>query len=1057
MIKIGLDLGSTTIKAVALDDAGNILFKDYRRHNAKIAETLAEIVASIETDFGNEMAAVAVTGSVGMGLAEKCGMGFVQEVVAVTKALKHNGQRPKTMIDIGGEDAKVVFFDDEGKAEDLKMNGNCSGGTGAFIDQMAVILNEDIEKLNELALRYVRIHPIAARCGVFCKTDIQNLVAKGVSKEDIAASIFHAVVIQTIVTLAHGREIKPPILLCGGPLSFIPALRNAFREYLKLQEEDVILPENPTLLPALGCAASLGADGDKVFSVKCLKNKFISALSSGIDSSNTLPRLFDSEDQIVYWRRGITSEAIRFKGLSAGYVEAYLGIDSGSTTTKVAVIDKDCNLLYKYYGPNSGKSVETVRLALEELEKQCAEVGTVLSIKGSCSTGYGEDLIKAAFGLDYGIVETMAHYIAAKKNAPNVSFILDIGGQDMKAMFIREGLINRVEINEACSSGCGSFIETFAKSTNCSVEEFSKMACRSQNPCDLGTRCTVFMNSKVKQVLREGYKIEDISAGLAYSVVRNCLHKVLKISDLSELGNNIVVQGGTMKNDAVVRALELSVKGKITRCAFPELMGAIGCAIYSFEAVQKDANSQVGDRMLSRFLMNCDHTTRTVNCKGCSNRCEVTAMKFADGKVYYSGNRCEKVFANAGDKGKIGANIWGYKYAKVFERGKEQSKKRPKARIGIPRVLNMYEDFPFWATLLEAAGFEVVLSGESSYGDFEKSAGLVMSDNICFPAKLVHSHINNLVAKGVDRILYPFVIHSRENGGQNSYNCPIVTAYPEVIRNVHDLEIPFDCDTFSMKDERLFRKQCIRYITGLGVTKTIANKAFNMASAAYFKYVHDIASKAKEICSDALNAGRTVILLAGRPYHADPLIQHKVPEMISALGIDVISDDIVRDDLETARKLDGVNFLAQWSYTNRILQAALWCAEQGEIVQFVQMTSFGCGPDAFLTDAVRDILKKSGKTLTLLKLDDISNVGSMRLRVRSLVESLSQGNSSKLSAVRGRWSEVGGQKLGISNKLSAVGSQLSVVRRRKLRRGEGGAKSLFLSSLHSFLRLFPAS
>ena len=574
VIRIGIDIGSTTVKTACFDSNDKLIFKRYVRHNARISETVCEALCEIPA--GDENVSIAVTGSIGMGVAERCGFPFVQEVVAAAKAIRSSGLRAETLIDIGGEDAKVVFFDKDGSAVDMRMNGNCAGGTGAFIDQMALILGEDISRLSDLALSSERVYPIASRCGVFCKTDIQNLIAKNVCKEDIAASIFHAVAVQTVVTLAHGCEIRPPVVFCGGPLTYIPALRKAFMEYLHFSSEDVLEIENGGLLPAIGCA--LSAPVERTWRLSDLVSKVRTSMASGGPDSKTRP-LFESEEHHRQWLEGL--EAFRIKEAVPSDDGLYLGIDSGSTTTKIVILDRSGNMVYSYYHANDGDPVGAVRRGLSAFSMACAQDGLDPVILGGCSTGYGEDLIKAAFRLDTGIVETMAHFEAARKMDPEVSFILDIGGQDMKAIYVSAGVIGRIEINEACSSGCGSFIETFARSLGYSVSDFAALACTSLHPCDLGTRCTVFMNSKVKEVLREGYGVADIAAGLSMSVIRNCLYKVLKITDVSTLGTHIAVQGGTMKNDSVVRALEVLTGCRVMRSSHPELMGAYGCALHA--------------------------------------------------------------------------------------------------------------------------------------------------------------------------------------------------------------------------------------------------------------------------------------------------------------------------------------------------------------------------------------------------------------------------------------------------------------------------------------------
>ena len=997
MRKIGIDVGSTTVKVVALDEQGSVCFSRYKRHHARAREVVADMLGELLQEQGDVEACACITGSVGMGMSERHSIPFIQEVVAATKAIQQDYPQVASMIDIGGEDAKIVFFE-HGEAADLRMNGNCAGGTGAFIDQMAVILGTDVDELNRLALKAGRIYPIASRCGVFCKTDIQNLVARNVSREDIAASIFHAVAVQTVMTLAHGWDIKAPVLFCGGPLTFIPALRKAFAEYLHLREDEMVLPANGTLLPATGAALSRGEENE-TFKLSALIAR-LSEASAAADHPCGLKPVFSSAGDYAVWEKRISSHRIGRASLREGVQDVFLGIDSGSTTTKIVVIDSDGNLLFTYYKPNGGHAIETVANGLALLKDRCREQGAVLNIKGSWSTGYGEDLIKAAFQLDAGIVETIAHYVAAHYLDRDVSFILDIGGQDMKAIFVDNGIINRIEINEACSSGCGSFIETFANTLGYTARDFASAACRSARPCDLGSRCTVFMNSKVKQVLREGATVDDIAAGLAYSVVKNCLYRVLKLKDVSELGRHIVVQGGTMSNDAVVRALELLTGAEVIRCDIPELMGAFGCALYARRYGKREVS-------LDDILSQADYSTHELHCRGCNNQCQVFRYRFANGKDYYSGNRCEKVFTN-GAKEEPGANAYHFKNDLLFGRAARQVE-HPVLTLGISRSLNMYENFPFWHTLFTACGIQVCLSDDSDFKAYERSARMVMSDNICFPAKLVHAHVQNLMDRGVDRIFLPFVIFERKGNEQNSYNCPVVTGYSEVIKSVQGTGIPIDSPAISFKDPKLLYRQCLNYLKGLGVGEAVVKEAFARAMDEQEAFGHSLAEHDRHLLEESRRKGRRTVLLAGRPYHTDMLIQHKISDILAEMGIDVITDDIVRDQ---ATQVEGdVHFLPQWSYPNRILKAAQWCAAQGSDVQFVEMTSFGCGPDAFLVDEVRDILIRSGKPFTLLKLDDINNVGSMKLRVRSLIESM------KLSGERQvppRKREEGGEAASVS-------------------------------------------
>ena len=982
--RIGLDIGSTTLKAVVIDDEGKPLFTYYERHNADVEGRMAECFGQLREVVGDAECRICLTGSVAMGVAERYGYDFVQEVVAAAEYVKHCHPEVATLIDIGGEDAKIVLFK-QGRTTDLRMNGNCAGGTGAFIDQMAVLLGVEVTELDALAREATQTYPIASRCGVFSKTDIQNLIARNASRHDIAASIFRAVTVQTISTLAHGCELRSPMMFIGGPLTFIPSLRKAFVDYLHLNESDIILPDEGALIPAWG--AALRAKGEHLRDVisdslqRGLTPPHKGGGREGVFGSSSLPPIFTSPTDYEAWRKEIDSCSLRKAEWPHDCEQSlYIGIDSGSTTTKIVAMTPEHELLYTYYRVNLGNPIATVVEGLKRLDDEAQARSVRLRVMGCCTTGYGEDLIRAAMKAEHGIIETMAHYMAATYLTPDVSFILDIGGQDMKAIFVDKGVINRIEINEACSSGCGSFIEAFAKSLGYSLEHFAHEACIAQYPCDLGTRCTVFMNSKVKQTLREGATVADISAGLSYSVVKNCLFKVLRLTDTSVLGNHIVVQGGTMKNDSIVRAFELLTGQRVMRSNTPELMGAVGCAIYA-------AAHTTGDgRWLDEMLSHCTYTSRQSQCHGCENQCLIQRYTFANGARYVSGNRCERIYTNQGATTEKGLNAYEEKGKLQFGElvDSQLSTFNSQLKIGVPRCLNLFEEYPFWHTLLTQCGFEVVLSSESDYGRYEKTVHQVMSDNICFPAKLAHAHVLELIDSGVDRVFMPFVVYERSRGEQNSYNCPVVTGYSQVIKSVQTTDIPIDSPSFTFKDEKALYRQCRTYLMGLGVEEKRIKRAFVEALMALDTYEHEVVTMNRRIYEDAIRRGRPVILLAGRPYHSDPLIQHRLSDVAASLGANVITEDIARD-LDVP--MGETHILAQWSFPNRIVRAAKWAVEQPVNVLFMQITSFGCGPDAFFLDEIGRFLSRHGKALTLIKVDDVNNVGSLKLRIRSALQS----------------------------------------------------------------------
>jgi predicted CoA-substrate-specific enzyme activase len=1000
MINIGLDAGSTTVKIVVTDEKNNIIFKSYRRHFADITGTALSMFAALKEKLGDVSAYLSVTGSAGMGIAERTKIPFVQEVVASCELMLNKFPSIKTLVDIGGEDAKMIFFR-KGKSPDIRMNGNCAGGTGSFIDQMASILNVEVSELDVLAKKSVTIYPIASRCGVFSKTDVQNLLARNVSKEDIAASIFHAVSMQVITSLARGCDIEPQVFLCGGPFTFIPSLQKAFTEQLRLNADEVIISEYAELIPAWGAAI----DASKQLQTK-LVSEYIELIKDSkkhkftYDNRRLEPLFSDMEPREVWNEK---KKKYKLPSVCLEELESdicYIGIDSGSTTTKIIAMDEKGRVFFRFYDKNKGNSLETASYGLKKLDETVKNAGKNLTVAGSCVTGYGEDLIKKAFSLDFGMVETIAHYTAACHFDPLVSFILDIGGQDMKATFIENGTIKKLEINEACSSGCGSFIETFAYSLNYSPSDFSEIALESKAPCNLGTRCTVFMNSKVKQSLREGASVADISAGLGYSVIKNCLNKVLKLKDTAELGGHIMVQGGTFRNLAVIRAFENETGKSVMITDYPELMGAYGSALYARKMTKLDSFKNRANKslpLLSGLAMPQKYTDRISVCKGCENQCTVTRFRFENGNQYFSGNKCEKIFSNTGENAEKGINIYEEKHRLLFGRPAlpsiRKEKNNTKLKIGIPRALGVFENYPFWHALFSGCGIEVVLSDPSTMKLYEKGIATVMADNICFPAKLVNGHIFNLIDKKVDRIFMPFIVYENKEDSNtaNSYNCPIVSGYSEVIRSAIDPErqygIPFDSPTFTFKDKKLMKKACLLYLKSIiaGIDKETIEKAFAKALEQQNDYESKLNRRCKEIFAKAEKEHRLIILLTGRPYHSDPLIQHKIAGMIADFGVDVITEDIVRNWESSA---EDVQSIMQWAYTNRILKSALWAAKAPGNVHYIELTSFGCGPDAFIIDEVGDILKRKGKNATFLKIDDINNIGSMRLRIRSLIESL---------------------------------------------------------------------
>ncbi|MDL2309012.1 acyl-CoA dehydratase activase-related protein [Bacteroidales bacterium OttesenSCG-928-B11] len=987
-LRLGIDIGSTSIKGILLNSENRVLFHKYSRHHAAILPVLLELLKEVSTVIQDEPVQLMFTGSIGMGIAERIGASFNQEVISSIKFINELYPDVKTFIDIGGEDAKMIFFN-ENQQPDIRMNGSCAGGTGAFIDQMSTLLAIPIEELNSYAEKAETIYPIASRCGVFSKTDIQNLIARNANKNDITGSIFHAVALQVISSLSRGYDVQPKVFFCGAPFAFLPTLKQSFLKLLQISESEVITTPYPELVPAYGTALSVKPDTQKKTIQEWIRQiDDLQHAAIVFEDSELLPRLFDSDQEREVWLNHNVSVNIpeRNSNTISEDEALFLGVDSGSTTTKIVIINQKKEILFHYYAKNGGDAIGAFKKGLSCFKEQMDEQGKNIAFRSSSVTGYGENLLKVAFDLHHGMVETMAHYTAAKEISPDVGFILDIGGQDMKAIFVENGAIRRIEINEACSSGCGSFIEGFAQMLSMSVQDFALLACQSKAPADLGTRCTVFMNSKVKQSLREGCPIEDIAAGLSYSVIKNCLFKVLKLKSVEELGGTVVVQGGTFRNPSIIRCLELLTKKEVHVSNFPELMGAYGAAIY---ALNQDETAEKAPLPMNEILNVNTFETTNLSCKGCENRCSIKKFIFSNQKPYFSGNKCERIFSNSEDKEEKGVNFHEIKYNMLFDR--EDHLEKPLFTMGIPRGLILYEDYPFWHTLLTECNIQPLLSGVTTVAQYEKGVKTIMADNICFPAKLMHGHIMYLIKKNVDRILYPYNVYERKEDEKavNSYNCPIVTAYSDVLNSAMETEdrygIPIDSPVLNFNDKRLLHKSLSEYLSQFDISERTISRAIRKALEVQHDFEKSLYVKSLEIYEEALRNNKPIIVLAGRPYHIDPLIQHKISEAISDMGATVINEDVVRDIAASA--FDDTDSVTQWAFPNRIMNCAKWVGEQPAHVHFVQITSFGCGPDAFVNEEIKQILQAKGKNLTLLKVDDVNNIGSLKLRIRSLLES----------------------------------------------------------------------
>jgi len=976
--RVGIDIGSTTIKAVVLDRNDKVLFKTYLRHKSSITNSLTKLLDNLKASFENEKMFFNFTGSAGMHLSFGINAQFTQEVISATKALQHEGDDFDVCIELGGEDAKIIFFD--GNNIEQRMNGTCAGGTGAFIDQMATLIDVSTPELNELAKNYNKIYSIASRCGVFAKSDIQPLLNQGASHNDIAVSIYQAIVNQTIAGLSQGRKIKGRVAFLGGPLTFASELRKRFIETLDLK--NVFIPENGEVFVAFGAALEAN---EQIFSVDELKNKIIEYdKKDKRKMKKSLGALFETQKDLDEFKARHEKASLKEIDIKEYQGNAYLGIDAGSTTTKLILLSEENEILYYFYSHNKGNPVDMVKSALYEIYELIGDSKIV--IKSAYSTGYGEELIKHAFDLDGSEVETICHYKAAKYFKNDVEFIIDIGGQDMKCFKITDGVITSIILNEACSSGCGSFIETFSTSLGYEIKDFAELAIEAREPVDLGSRCTVFMNSGVKQAQAEAASTSDISAGLAYSVVKNALYKVIRTVDVRrELGDKIIVQGGTFYNNAVLRAFEKEIGLEVIRPTIAGLMGAFGAALESKKTLN-DISSILSKKQLDNFK----YTTKNATCRKCSNYCPLTINIFNDNK-YISGNRCER---GAGiESAKLNnPNLYLYKYDKILGYQSDKNKKHI-AKIGIPLVLNMYENIPFWYTFFNELDFEIIYSDRSTKAIYEQGQDSIPSDTACYPAKIVHGHIENLIQKDIDYIFYPnmpFNFLEKEHQ-DNEYNCPVVAFYPEVIgANMENIDLNKLLDPYVSLNNRKFFIKNLEECIGkkLHLSKKNVGIAFDKALAEYNNFRLDILQKGKEALEFAKENNKNIILLAGRPYHIDPEINHGIPKLLQSLDIVVISEDSV--NRSTDQEL--VKVLNQWTYHTRLYDSAKYISEI-ENANLIQLVSFGCGLDAITSDEVESILKKNGKLYTQIKIDEVNNLGTVNIRVRSLLSTMKGGTN----------------------------------------------------------------
>ncbi len=973
----GIDVGSTTVKLVIQNDEGQMLYGQYRRHMAQTQQTLAALLREAKECLGDCNLKMRITGSGAINLGKALDISFVQEVVAVATALKKQAPQTDVAIELGGEDAKIIYF--TGGLEE-RMNGVCAGGTGSFIDQMAALLQTDAEGLNREAAQYQRIYPIAARCGVFAKTDIQPLINEGAARADLAASIFQAVVNQTISGLACGKPIRGCVAFLGGPLHFLTELKAAFVRTLGLTAETTVDPENSHLFAAMG-AAMEAADATPIPLETVMER-----LEKGVQMSFELKRLdplFASQADYDAFRARHQRASVSKGDIKTYSGDCFLGIDAGSTTTKAALIGQDGQLLFSYYANNQGNPIKTAMAAIAELKEQLPDTAHIVR---ACSTGYGETLLKSAFSLDEGEVETIAHCTAAAFFDPQVDCVLDIGGQDMKCIKLRDGCVDTVLLNEACSSGCGSFIESFANSLGYTAKEFANEALFAAHPIDLGTRCTVFMNSNVKQAQKEGAPVSDISAGLAYSVIKNALYKVIKLADASELGDHIVVQGGTFHNQAVLRAFEKIAGVEATCPDISGMMGAFGAALIA----RSRYHGQPTTMLALDDILALQYETSTTRCKGCTNRCTLTINRFSNGNRHITGNRCEKGLGASHSERK-GPSMVEYKRERLFRYEPLAEENAPRGTVGLPRVLNMYENYPFWATFFRELGIRAVLSPLSTRKLYELGMESIPSESECYPAKLAHGHVQWLINEGVKTIFHPCVFYEHQENGkaQNHFNCPIVVSYAENLKNnveavtsgeVHYIR-PFIAFTSEQTAAHRLIDVCQRE---WGIPEAEVKAAVHAAWAEQQQAKADIRAKGAELLHEMEQRGENGVVLAGRPYHIDPEINHGIPELIASYGLYVFTEDSLPQlDNPTA----PLRVLDQWVYHSRLYNAAEFVSTRDDL-ELVQLNSFGCGLDAVTTDQVNEILQKSNKLYTVLKIDEVNNLGAVRIRIRSLLAAM---------------------------------------------------------------------